>query len=145
MQIIGHWWQGDDGIARPVIEVNVLGADGTLHSDRFLVDSGADCTALSAAFLERLRLPTRAPVSHQALQGIGGHGDYVLLSTALEFTNDSRGVTRVRGDVVAFVDTSASDMSILGRDVLNNFDLILSRRRNEVLLLAPNHRYVVST
>jgi hypothetical protein len=32
-------------------------------------------------------------------------------------------------------------MSILGRDVLNHFDLILSRRRNEVLLVAPNHQY----
>jgi hypothetical protein len=27
--------------------------------------------------------------------------------------------------------------------VLDNFDLILSRRRNEVLLLAPNHEYHV--
>ena len=27
--------------------------------------------------------------------------------------------------------------------VLNHFDVILSRRRNEVLLLAPNHQYRV--
>ena len=40
-------------------------------------------------------------------------------------------------------DASATDMSILGRDVLNHFDLILSRRRSEVLLLAPNHQYRV--
>jgi hypothetical protein len=35
-------------------------------------------------------------------------------------------------------------VSILGRDVLDNFDVIVSRRRDEVLLLAPNHRYEVS-
>ena len=34
-------------------------------------------------------------------------------------------------------------MSVLGRDVLNNFDVILSWRRKEVLLLAPNHQYHV--
>jgi hypothetical protein len=34
-------------------------------------------------------------------------------------------------------------MSILGRDVLDHFDLIESRRRNEVLLLAQNHQYRV--
>jgi hypothetical protein len=27
--------------------------------------------------------------------------------------------------------------------VLDNFDLILSHRRNEILLLAPNHQYRV--
>jgi hypothetical protein len=42
-----------------------------------------------------------------------------------------------------FLDPAASDMDILGRDVLNNFDVILSYRRREVLLLAPNHAYQV--
>jgi hypothetical protein len=35
-------------------------------------------------------------------------------------------------------------LSVLGRDVLDNFDVIFSRRRDEVLLLAPNHSYTVS-
>lgn len=39
----------------------------------------------------------------------------------------------------------AIDLSILGRDVLNNFDVIISRPRNEVLLLAPRHTYQVIT
>ena len=42
-----------------------------------------------------------------------------------------------------FTDSTATDRSILGRDVLNHFDVILSRRQNEVLLLAPNHSYRV--
>jgi hypothetical protein len=36
-----------------------------------------------------------------------------------------------------------ADMSILGREILDHFDLIVSRRRNEVLLLATNHQYRV--
>ena len=38
----------------------------------------------------------------------------------------------------AFTDPSATDLSILGRDILNWFDLILGRQRKEVLLLATN-------
>jgi hypothetical protein len=38
-------------------------------------------------------------------------------------------------------DPTATDLSVLGRDVLDNFDLVISRRRNEILLLAPRHQY----
>jgi hypothetical protein len=41
------------------------------------------------------------------------------------------------------LDPAASDLCVLGRDVTDNFDLILSRRRDEVLLLAPAHYYQV--
>jgi hypothetical protein len=41
---------------------------------------------------------------------------------------------------------SATDLSIVGREILDHFEVILSRRRDEVLLLAQNHSYrVVST
>jgi hypothetical protein len=30
---------------------------------------------------------------------------------------------------------------VLGRDVLDNFDVIVSRRLRQVLFLAPNHAY----
>ena len=47
------------------------------------------------------------------------------------------------GDGKPYHDRSATDLSILGRDVLDNFDVLLSRRRGQVLLLAPNHQYQV--
>jgi hypothetical protein len=50
---------------------------------------------------------------------------------------------RIQGDIWAFTDPAASDMSILGRDVLDHFDVIVSRRNNEVLLLATNHQYQI--
>ena len=49
----------------------------------------------------------------------------------------------VAGQFAAFTYPNASDMSILGRDVLNVFDVIVSRRRNEVVLLAEHHRYQI--
>jgi hypothetical protein len=44
----------------------------------------------------------------------------------------------------AFTESTATDLSILGRDVLDNFDVITSRRRNAVLLLAGNHRFQIT-
>jgi hypothetical protein len=62
----------------------------------------------------------------------------------LELTRDDGVPATIRGEFAAFIDPRASDLSILGRDVLDNFDVIISRRRDEVLLLAPNHHYHVS-
>jgi hypothetical protein len=49
----------------------------------------------------------------------------------------------VRGKFTAFTEPGATDMSVMGRDVLNNFHVIVSRPNREVLLLAPRHRYEV--
>jgi hypothetical protein len=78
------------------------------------------------------------------LQGIGGASPHVLVTTVLELTRDDGGPARVRGEFAAFTDPAATDLSILGRDVLDNFDVITSRRRNQVLLLAGNHQYQVT-
>jgi hypothetical protein len=51
----------------------------------------------------------------------------------------------VRGEFAAFTDPTATDLSILGRDVLENFDVITSRRSSAVLLLAGNHRYLITS
>ena len=66
----------------------------------------------------------------------------MLVDHVLELTRDDGGPAHIRGEFAAFIDPTATDLSILGRDVLYHFDVILSRR-NEVLLLAPNHQYRV--
>jgi hypothetical protein len=143
MLIMGEWQPFDDGVTRPTVRVHVLGGEGKLIGEDFLIDTGADRTAFSAAFLDRLRLPTQNVPADFSLSGIGGSSDFVLVVTALEFVRDDRGSARVRGEFAAFTDPVATDLSVLGRDVLDNFDVILSRRRNEVLLLAPRHQYRV--
>ena len=61
----------------------------------------------------------------------------------LEFLRDDGELARVRGRYSVFADPAASDMSILGRDVLDNLDVILSRPGDEVLLLSQSHQYRV--
>lgn len=144
MQIDGRWMEFDDGETRPVVRVNVTGGSGQLQLDDFLIDTGADRTVLSAGLLSELRLPVDLPPSGAALRGIGGDTGMVLITTTLEFTTDRIQPARVRGRFAAFTDRAATDVSILGRDVLDNFDVIVSRRRGEVLLLALDHHYQVS-
>lgn len=143
MEIAGKWLLCDDGVTRPVVEAHVLGADGQFY-ERFLVDSCADCTALSAELLKQLKLPAAPSPEGLGLKGISGGSPFVVLTTVIEFTCTDSGIARVRGQFATFTDPSATDFSILGRDVLNNFDVILSRRRNQVLLLAGHHQYNVT-
>ena len=54
---------------------------------------------------------------------------------------DDGGLARVRGEFAGFTDPTATDLSILGRDVLDHFDSIISRQRGTIWLLAPRHQY----
>jgi len=141
MQIIAQWITRSDGVTRPMVQANVLGASGNYFNEFFLIDTGADRTVLSASFAGRLNLPASPPPPGYSLVGISGQTGVVLLSTVLEFTRDDGGPARVHGELAAFTAPGATDSSVLGRDVLDHFDLIVSRRRNEVLLLAPRHQY----
>jgi hypothetical protein len=143
MRISGEWLLWDDGVLRPSIQAHVSGANDRLVSERFLVDSGADRTVFSAALLVKLGLTYTPPPAGLGLVGIGGAGAYVVVDTVIVFRHDGGGPVRYRGVYAAFTDPVASDMSILGRDLLNTFDLIVSRPRNEVLLLSQSHQYRV--
>ena len=68
---------------------------------------------------------------------------YVIVESTIELTRDDGGPAVVRGKFAAVTDPLATDLSVMGRDVLNNFDVIVSRPKNEVLLLAPRHCYQI--
>lgn len=142
MQISAMWLRCDDGITRPVVEGRILGAHDRAHVERFLVDSGADRTVLSAAILESLSLPMNVS-DNSALCGIGGQAASAIVTTVIEFLAEGATPVKFRGQFAAFTQADMVDLSVLGRDVLNHFDVILSRRNDEVLLLTPNHRYAV--
>jgi hypothetical protein len=144
MRVIGMWMPCDDGAVRPVIECLVTGSGARQVDEHFFVDSCADCTVLSADLLKRLGLTGKPSPSHLALKGISGAGSYVVVSTVVELMHAEGRPARIRGEMAAFTDPTATDFSILGRDVLDSFDVIISRRRNEVLLLAENHSYQVT-
>jgi Aspartyl protease len=144
MRIEGEWFRGDDESVRPVLEVDVYDRNGEPLRERFLIDSGSDHSVFSALLLRRLRIPGESPPTGFGLVGIGGSAPSVVVRTTIEFlASDGRPAT-VRGQFAAFTDPRTTDQGILGRDVLDNFDVILSRRRDEMLLLAGNHQYQVT-
>jgi hypothetical protein len=143
MLIAGVWQTCDDGVTRPVVRARVQAADRGWQAADFLIDSGADRTVFSA-FLERdLGLEPKLPLDRSILQGIGGTGESIVVQTVLMLIRDDKAEVHLRGEFAAFTDLAATDLSILGRDVLSHFDVILSRRRKEVLLLAQDHQYRV--
>lgn len=143
MRIVGEWLALDDGIRRPCVHGRVAGADGAYRDDDFLIDTGADRTVLGAGLLASLGFPPVEPSAEVALQGIGGASPYVLVRTSIELTRDDGVPIHLRGEYAAFTDPAATELSILGRDVLNLFDVLISHSRTEVLLLAPPHGYRV--
>lgn len=143
MRIVGEWALFSDGVTRPVVTAKIVAAAGNTIGDRFLIDSGADCTALNAATLAELGLPYQESPSDARIRGVTGEANYVTIRSVLEFKRDDGGAARVRGGFIGLTDPEASDLCVLGRDVTDNFDLILSRRRDDAILLAPTHQYQV--
>jgi len=145
MRVNGTWMPCEDGETRPVIRIDVQSAAGQMIAADFLVDTGADRSAFDTNLLQQLELPPQPPPPALSLQGIGGVSPFVIVETLLQLPREDGGVANIKGQFAAFTDPKAIDLCILGRDVLQHFDVIVSRRRNQVLLLAANHEYVVKT
>jgi hypothetical protein len=93
--------------------------------------------------LRELNLPIDpAPPGYRVL-GIGGGSGCVLVTTEIRFARTDGIEATVKGQYSAFQQPTITDYSVLGRDVLGNFDVILSWQRQEVLLLAGNHQYQI--
>jgi hypothetical protein len=142
MQIEGTWYICDDDVVRPVIRGKVLAANSSWSPVEFLVDTGADRTVFSAAALEALHLPHAAEST--ALEGIGGRAESVTVATAIALRDERGGDVLFRGTFAAFTHDSALDMSVLGRDILNLFALIVDRPQSVVCLLSQRHSYTIS-
>jgi hypothetical protein len=144
MVIVGEWSIEEDGIPRPVVKIELPAPAGPVIVEPFLVDTGADCTVLSARLLAKLALPPETVATGAVLHSLGGQTGSVVIDSSLIFaSSDGRNAT-VKGRFMATTETTALDLSVLGRDVLSNFDVIVSRRRNEVLLIASSHGYAVT-
>ena len=143
MRIAGKWHLCDDGVVRPVLVIDVMGAGGFTMEERFLIDPGADRTVFSAVLLVCLGGATSSAPSGVSLAGIGGTQSYVQVQATLSFRRFGGGIATVQATFAAFTDPTATDFSILGRDVMDHFDVILSRRRDEIFLLASPSRYEI--
>lgn len=142
MRIEGYWLACDDGVARPVVDAHVVGRNNVSFYDRFLVDIGADRTVFTAHLARKLGLSGEV-ANDTKVVGIGGEAGFIVIKTSIQLLSDEGAPIRLKGEFAAFSDETAIDHCVLGRDVPNHFDCIVSRRNSEVLLLAENHRYAV--
>lgn len=119
-----------------MVSLELLKVDSNWVEALFLIDSGADRTVLSKNAAARLGLPLLPnPVQ---LEGVGGMIEVLSVETQLRLTDrrGSRGVFHNRFSV--FTDDNL-EMSVLGRDVMDRFVLILDRKQELVALLtAPD-------
>jgi hypothetical protein len=114
-------------------------------SKSVLLDTGADRTFFSVELFRDLQwAPDALRPPRAELSGLGGASGYVCLTTTIELRRSDGNPVRLFGEFAALTDPPGPEMSLLGRDVLDLFDLVLSRERNEILLLRPLHYYLVA-
>ena len=143
MRIEGRWHLFKDGVLRPVIDATVQTPTGTWQAVMFLLDAGADRTVFDASLLSVLA-PLALPAAQTPeLGGVGGKVGCVFVQTSIAFVQDDGKRVTVRGPFGVFTDPASSDVSVLGRDVTNNFDVIYSYPKRQVTLLAPPHDYEI--
>jgi predicted aspartyl protease len=141
MIVLGQWSLCEDGVVRPIVRAPVENHAGEWIEVDFLVDTGADRTVFIAADAEAMGL---APVgSRDQLIGIGGTvGSYQVAAT-IRFKGTRGEILNVKSHYPALTPPKILDQSILGRDILCLFALILDRRAERVWLVGEGHQYRV--
>jgi len=71
--------------------------------------------------------------------------DCVEVATQIRLARDGGGKAVFRGRYAAFTRLEALDMSVLGRDIMQLFAVIVDRPDGVVALVRPNHRYRIGT
>lgn len=142
MRFDGEWLLCDDGVARPVLRCEILASDGSWRAAELLVDSGADRTVLSANVLASLHVETGPPSA--TIGGIGGTANAVTVATELRFTRSDWVKVLFHGDYLACTNPESLDMSVLGRDILEMFAVVVDRRGDTVCLLGGRHLYMIT-
>ena len=143
MLVRGWWHTFDDGFVRPVVEGTVQTPGDDWEPVVFLLDAGADRTVLDASVLQLLSTLALPEQRSPQLGGVGGKAQCVFVQTRLGFTRDDGKRVTIQKPFAVFTDPASSDVSVLGRDVTNNFDVIYSYPRGEVILLSVPHSYRV--
>jgi predicted aspartyl protease len=141
MRIDGRWLLCDDGFVRPVVRGEILASNGSWLSAEFLVDTGADCTVISALILEALRLP---PAAAQArLGGVGGVTGSIVVETQIRFSRETGSKVLFHGQYAAFSQVESLDICVLGRDVTDLLAVVVDRPNDVICLLGQRHRYII--
>lgn len=145
MRVNGAWLPGEDEVIRPIVPGLVRLANDQWLEVSFLLDAGADRTVFSARFLHRLQDLESAGSAQILLSGVGGGADSITIETAIGFVRDDGQLVIVRGTFGLFTKGESADLSVLGRDVTNNFTVIYDYLHQIITLLAPPHSYEIKS
>jgi len=142
MIVSGQWLKCDDEVIRPSVLGQVRAADGQMVDVTFLLDAGADRTVFSSRFLSLLQ-PLETSEDQIHLAGVGGSVDSITIATVIAFVRDDGRRVTVRGSFGQFAKAENAELSVLGRDITNNFSVIYDYPNQAVALLAAPHYYVI--
>ncbi len=145
MRVNGSWEFCEDNAIRPLVQGLVQVTDTQWMEVTFLLDAGADRTVFSARLLHLLRPLEIFETEPTLLAGVGGQVNHIIIETALGLRRDDEQVVKVRGTFGVFKEDETADLSVLGRDVTNNFGVIYDYPNQTVALLAPPHFYEIKS
>jgi hypothetical protein len=142
MRIDGRWLLCEDGVIRPTLRGELETGTGSRLQVEFLLDSGADRTVLDSATFAQLALPPReAP---EAVSGLGGATETVLVETVTHLSRETGQAIAFRGQFTAVPEAAGLEISVLGRDIMDLFAVIIDRPGNVVCFLSQRHRYAIT-
>jgi predicted aspartyl protease len=129
-----------DGVTYPFVPASIQTDSGEWIACPLLLDTGAERTVIAAEIVEQLGFP---PIHlSAALTGVGGLVGALQLPSRLELSVGGESTVIINGPFVGLLE-STLEQSVLGRDVLGNFAVIVDRPGNTICLLHGKHRYVI--
>ncbi len=76
--------------------------------------------------------------------GVGGIVASILVETQIRLTQVEGGKVTLRGQYAGVTEVDTLDMSVLGRDVMNLFAVIVDWPQQIVRLLGQRHQYTIT-
>ena len=137
MRIEGRWLQGADGVERPVLDGHLAVPGGTQIALSLLIDTGADSTVLAADVVEHLAGVAQPTPTTATAVGIGGAMPMYELVVDLLLSASSGQRARIHGPLPVLLMPGSLELSVIGRDVLDQFTLIYDRPQGVIFLLTP--------
>lgn len=137
MLIAGEWLAGADDVTRPVVCGEMQSAAGRWEVVYFLIDVGADRTVLTAEITSKLGLTAAA--GQFQVEGVGGVSPTGFVNTSIGLSDATGQRITFRGRWATLTTPGVLEMSLLGRDILDHFTVVVDRPGSRVCLVRPPH------
>ncbi|MEX2214056.1 MAG: hypothetical protein WD768_08015 [Phycisphaeraceae bacterium] len=141
MRFNGQWFEDTYGDVRPIMTAELLSASDQWVEDEFLIDTGADRTLINDRTFRQLGMVADPP--DHPLGGVGSSIESGIVGATLRLRRDDGLHVTFRAPLAVCLSPDLLEMSILGRDILDLFALIVDRPGNVVCMLGQKHRYQI--